>query len=159
MLPDARLGDLLTLCQITKYIYHLFFYGKFENFTYNLFQIHMRFCHCLFYNSINNYPIKPPKSGYNNYNRFMMIGVFFLSVCCMHANEMQYDKGVGSDMTNRVHKPLCTCVTLVSTSITFIQVKTSICLSAPICHTQTMIHACSYIGFIIIFSAESDSDS
>lgn len=119
----------------------------------------MRFCHCLFYNSINNYPIKPPKSGYNNYNRFIMIGVFFPSVCCMHANEMQYDKGVGSDMTNRVHKPLCTCVTLVSTSITFIQVKTSICLSAPICHTQTMIHTCSYIGFIIIFSAESDSDS
>lgn len=70
------------------YIYHLFFYGKFENFTYNLFQIHIRFCHCLFYNSINNYPIKPPKSGYNNYNRFMMIGVFFLSVCCIHANEM-----------------------------------------------------------------------
>lgn len=27
LLPDARLGDLLTLCQITKYmyIYHLFF--------------------------------------------------------------------------------------------------------------------------------------
>lgn len=70
------------------YIYHLFFYGKFENFTYNLFQIHIRFCHCLFYNSINNYPIKPPKSGYNNYNRFMMIGVFFLSVWCIHANEM-----------------------------------------------------------------------
>lgn len=88
LLPDARLGDLLTLCQITKYIYHLFFYGKFENFTYNLFQIHIRFCHCLFYNSINNYPIKPPKSGYNNYNRFMMIGGFFLSVCCIHANEM-----------------------------------------------------------------------
>lgn len=37
LLPDARLGDLLMKCQITKYIYHLLF---------------------VFFNSINDYPVK-----------------------------------------------------------------------------------------------------
>lgn len=37
LLPDARLGDLLMKCQITKYIYHLLFF---------------------FFNSINDYPVK-----------------------------------------------------------------------------------------------------